>query len=436
MRADTVAAALAARYNVDKADVMEPGSSSAAVRLALGEAQVIADTKRELEQAGVDIAALEAAAASRAVAAAGGAGVRRSTTVLLLKNLPFTADADELRALASRYGSVARLLLPASRALALVEFLEPAEARAAFAGLAFKRYQHVPLYVEWAAADLLPPPTSGAAGGAKARAAGAKPAPVSAADAAGGARGSAPAGGDDDDDGDADAGRGATLYVKNLAFATDDAALRRHFEGAPVLKGHVRAARVARKPGKTPGTTLSAGYGFVELDSRAAAAKAMAAMDGSALDGHVLKLAISHVGSAAEGADKKPATSSAAAPASAAASQPANGTKLVVRNVAFEATKGDLRALFGPFGQVKSLRLPRKFDGQHRGFAFVEMTTKAEARAAFEAVGGTHLYGRHLVTEWALADDGVDELRAKTAAQYAAASGGADGGRAKKLRAR
>jgi multiple RNA-binding domain-containing protein 1 len=420
---------------------MEPGSSSAAVRLALGEAQIIADTKRELEAAGVDIAALEAAAASRAVAAAGGAGVRRSANVLLLKNLPFSADADELRSLASRYGAVARLLLPASRALALVEFLEPAEARAAFAGLAFKRYQHVPLYVEWAPADLLPPPATrtGAQGGDKARAAaGAKAAPVSAAEAAGGARGNA----DDDDDagGDGDAGRGATLYVKNLAFATDDAALRRHFEGAPVLKGHVRAARVARKPGKTPGTTLSAGYGFVEMDSRAAASQAMAAMDGSALDGHVLKLAISHVGSAAEGADKDKKTSAAGgagAAAQHASAQPANGTKLVVRNVAFEATKGDLRALFGPFGQVKSLRLPRKFDGQHRGFAFVEMTTKAEARAAFEAVGGTHLYGRHLVTEWALADDGVDELRAKTAAQYAAASGGADGGRAaKKMRAR
>jgi multiple RNA-binding domain-containing protein 1 len=426
MRPDTVAAALAARYGVDKADVMEPGAGSAAVRLALGEAQLVADTKTELAAAGVDIAALEAAAASRAAVAAGAAGVARSNTVLLLKNLPFSADADELRALCSRFGGVARLLLPASRGLAIVEYLEPAEARAAFAGLAYKRYQHVPLYVEWAAAALLPPPAARSQPGAAAAAA-AKRAPVSAAEAALGKAAGAAAGGagaeEDAEDGDA----ACTLYVKNLAFATDDAALRRHFEAAPVLRGHVRAVRVARKPGKTPGSTLSAGYGFVELDSAAAAHKAMAALDGSALDGHLLKLQVSRNGAAEGGGggggnERNARAGGAAAAAPGAAG--AGGTKLVVRNVAFEATKADLRALFAPFGQLKSLRLPRKFDGQHRGFAFVELTTRAEARAAFDAVGGTHLYGRHLVTEWALADEGVDELRARTAQRFAAAEQG------------
>ncbi len=433
MRPDTVAAALAARYAVSKSDVMEPGSASAAVRLALGEAQIMADTKAELEAAGVSIAALEAAAASRAAVAGGAAGIARSSTVILIKNLPFTADADELRALCSRFGGVARLLLPASRALCLVEYLEPSEARAAFAGLAYKRYQHVPLYVEWAAADLLPPPAAGAAGAATARArsaAAAKAAPVSAAEAAG-ASGAAGEG----DDGGGAAGEACTLYVKNLAFATDDAALRRHFEAAPVLRGHVRAARVARKPGKTPGSTLSAGYGFVEMDCAASAAKAMAALHGSALDGHVLALAVSRVGSAAGDVSEQRKSKGSNASAAKANEQPAGGTKLIVRNVAFEATKSDLRSLFGPFGQVKSLRLPRKFDGQHRGFAFVEMTTKAEARAAFEAVGGTHLYGRHLVTEWALEDEGVEALRARTAQQYAAAEGGGAPGGRKRQRA-
>ena len=42
------------------------------------------------------------------------------------------------------------------------------------------------------------------------------------------------------------------------------------------------------------------------------------------------------------------------------------GTKLVVRNVAFEATRKDLMALFTPFGQIKSCRLPKKMDGNHR----------------------------------------------------------------------
>jgi hypothetical protein len=46
-------------------------------------------------------------------------------------------------------------------------------------------------------------------------------------------------------------------------------------------------------------------------------------------------------------------------------------------------------------------RLPKKFDGNHRGFAFLEFTTKQEAQNALEGVGGTHLYGRRLVVEYA-----------------------------------
>jgi multiple RNA-binding domain-containing protein 1 len=51
-------------------------------------------------------------------------------------------------------GELRRLVLPPTRTLALVEFLEPADARAAFRKLAYKRFQHVPLYLEWAPADV------------------------------------------------------------------------------------------------------------------------------------------------------------------------------------------------------------------------------------------------------------------------------------------
>ena len=53
-----------------------------------------------------------------------------------------------------------------------------------------------------------------------------------------------------------------------------------------------------------------------------------------------------------------------------------------------------------------------------RGFAFVDFATKQEAKAAVEAVAGTHLYGRRLVVEWAEDDEGLEDLREKTAAQF------------------
>lgn len=65
----------------------------------------------------------------------------------------------------------------------------------------------------------------------------------------------------------------------------------------------------------------------------------------------------------------------------------------------FEANKKELRELLSAFAQVKSVRLPKKPDGKHRGFAFAEFLTKQEAANALEALKDVHFYGRHLVIE-------------------------------------
>ena len=59
----------------------------------------------------------------------------------------------------------------------------------------------------------------------------------------------------------------STLFVKNLAFATTDEALRAHFAAAISARGGaLRSARVSKKRG--PGGKLqSAGFGFVECSS-------------------------------------------------------------------------------------------------------------------------------------------------------------------------
>ena len=82
-----------------------------------------------------------------------------------------------------------------------------------------------------------------------------------------------------------------------------------------------------------------------------------------------------------------------------------------VRNLAFETAKKDLRELFGSFGELKQVRLPRKMTGGHRGFGFIEFASHKEAKNAFEALVNTHLYGRHMVLEWAEDDADIDELR-------------------------
>ena len=79
-----------------------------------------------------------------------------------------------------------------------------------------------------------------------------------------------------------------------------------------------------------------------------------------------------------------------------------DSTKLVVRNVPFEATAAEVEEVFKTFGSLKSVRLPKKVQGSHRGFAFVDFSTKEEATKAYDALcHSTHLYGRRLVLEWA-----------------------------------
>lgn len=86
---------------------------------------------------------------------------------------------------------------------------------------AYKRFHSVPIYVEWAPAELLLGPAPAAP--AK-KAASGKKAKATAEDIVGGAEAQAAP---DDEDED-----GRILYVKNLAFSTTDAALRKHFESA------------------------------------------------------------------------------------------------------------------------------------------------------------------------------------------------------------
>ncbi len=79
------------------------------------------------------------------------------------------------------------------------------------------------------------------------------------------------------------------------------------------------------------------------------------------LDGHKLALQLSmRKGKTGAGQDTK------AKQEEGKEDKKGQGTKLVVRNVAFEATRKDLMALFTPFGQIKSCRLPKKMDGNHR----------------------------------------------------------------------
>ena len=71
--------------------------------------------------------------------------------------------------------------------------------------------------------------------------------------------------------------------------------------------------------------------------------------------------------------------------------------KLFVGNLSFKLTEADLEAAFGQYGTVVSCAIPTDRDtGRKRGFAFIEMSSQAEAEAAIQGLNGRDMDGRQL----------------------------------------
>lgn len=72
-------------------------------------------------------------------------------------------------------------------------------------------------------------------------------------------------------------------------------------------------------------------------------------------------------------------------------------SKLYVGNLSYSTTEDDLRALFAQAGAVTSVALIKDRDsGRSKGFAFVEMSTQAEAEKAISMFNSQQLGDREL----------------------------------------
>src|SRR5437764_8854687 len=72
-------------------------------------------------------------------------------------------------------------------------------------------------------------------------------------------------------------------------------------------------------------------------------------------------------------------------------------TKLYVGNLSFNTSTQDLETMFGESGTVQSANIIEDREtGRSRGFAFVEMSSAAEAQAAIAAFDGKEIDGRNL----------------------------------------
>jgi RNA recognition motif-containing protein len=71
---------------------------------------------------------------------------------------------------------------------------------------------------------------------------------------------------------------------------------------------------------------------------------------------------------------------------------------IYVGSLSLDVNEDDLRQSFEEYGQVESLKIIKdRYTGASRGFAFVEMPTKAEALSAINGLNGKELKGSNIV---------------------------------------
>lgn len=319
-------------------------------------------------------------------------------------------------------------MLPPTRAIALVEFNEPSHARAAFRRLAYRRFKEVPLYLEWA--PIMDAKTAAskraqkqtkqedAANATLAETMDERRKKKLAATKAEKETAKAEKAKQPKNLSQLEAhnlaARTNTLHVANLPAGITEKRLLELFSAL----GAISAVVCTRsKPGQAPC------YAFVlfkDIDSASNALQQMQgaelADEGAALSGP-LELAFSR--SSAPQNKLRSADNAALRPDSTpfvgSNGDAISFTKLAIKNVAFEATEKELRELFSVYGEVKEARIPKKANGQTRGFGFVEFATPEEADNARKALQHTHFYGRHLVIDFARDVRSIEGLQEQAA---------------------
>lgn len=372
MNQDAVNSTIAERLGVSKFELLDPTSSDAGVKQAIAETSVIQEAKSYFARNGVDLNAFKKR--------------DRGDTTILVKNFPYGMTLEELRKMFEEFGQVLRVLMPPTGTIAIVELAHPGQAKAAFSSLAYRRIRESVLFLEKAPKDMFTSVSTNVIVEPSDRKSLHDP-KVSTSDLF-------------EKEPVTEAADTTTLFVRNLNFTTTSDRIKEIFQP---LDGFLSARVNTKTDPKKPGQILSMGFGFLEFRSKTHAQAALKAMDGYDLDGHKLVIKLSHKGlDAAEERRKE----------DRAKKQSGKRTKIIIKNLPFEATKKDVRALFGTYGQLRSVRVPQKFDHSARGFAFADFITAREAENALEALKDTHLLGRRLVLEFASEDplDAEEEI--------------------------
>lgn len=376
---DAVLESMAFKLGLEKNELIDAESSNAAVKQALAEAAVINDVRQFFESKGVDLKNFNKQ--------------ERDDTVILIKNFPFGTTIGELAELFLPFGVLKRFIMPPNGIIAILQYRDQTSARSAFQNLSYKKFKDGILYLEKGPKNCfkeLEPSKNEIAeldDLVKQAAQNVEKNSIITIDEdkVDVEKMLVDAKSEDADDNEEEfSGPTTSIFVKNLNFSTTSEILKQHFSP---IEGFLLAQVKTKPDPKNKNRTLSMGFGFVEFKTKQQAEIAISTLDGSVIEGHKIQLKISHRQNTVNNAKVK--------------SNKKVSSKIIVKNLPFEAARKDIYELFSSFGQLKSVRVPKKFDKSARGFAFVEFLLPKEAESAMNQLEGVHLLGRRLVMQYA-----------------------------------
>jgi multiple RNA-binding domain-containing protein 1 len=226
---------------IAKADIPNPESDNAAVKLALVVTHVVQEMKSYLD-----------------------------SQAILVKNIPYGTTAEQIREMFEIHGELSRVVVPPAGTMAVVEFVHADEAAKAFRAVAYRRLGNSVIYLENGPMGMFQETTDEADGAGHSRTLTSTAIrPITIAEQEGGT-------GVGEDEPALSAG--TMLFVKNLTFSTTAERLTQVFRNPPGFSfTRVQTSPDPKRPivhgAEAP--RLSMGYGFVGFKADEDTKKAM-----------------------------------------------------------------------------------------------------------------------------------------------------------------
>ncbi|XP_044139356.1 RNA-binding protein 28 isoform X1 [Bufo gargarizans] len=199
---------------------------------------------------------------------------------------------------------------------------------------------------------------------------------------------------------------GLTLFVRGLPENATSERLEEIFGES----GPLRQCFVVREKG----AEKCRGLGYVTFSMLEDAQKAMKEIkeyDGKKIEVMVAKKKLHEKDKKAKAKD---ATEQAKQSKPKDVKVPPKKARLIIRNLSFKSSEEELKTHFSTFGSVMEVNIPKKPDGNMRGFAFVQFKNMLEASKALKGTNMKSIKGRTVAVDWAVAKD-----------KYTATQGGA-----------